>query len=62
MNDPGSIRMAKFDNSNSSLSNEFMAPGGGNFDINEETALLLDDIDNPYQDLVPENFTLEQKI
>ena len=33
----------------------------GEFDVDEETALLLEDIDNPYSVYRPENFGLLQK-
>ena len=32
------------------------------FDVGDDTALLIDDIENPYANLWPENFTPEQKV
>jgi hypothetical protein len=31
------------------------------FDVGDDTALLIEDFDNPYSNLCPENFTEEQK-
>lgn len=31
------------------------------FDVGEDTALIIDEFDNPYSNLCPENFTDEQK-